>query len=402
MTGERTPTVEGPRACRASEYDETVALINEIFRKDTGQDYSTDYPLVVGRSRLEFMRVVKTDGKVVAHVALSPPRQVVALDDRFTIGIISATVTHPDYRRRGFATRCLQDCIRLADAEGWALTVLWTGVQNFSFYRRSDYEPVASQGWMYRLGAEDAGLFRAGPYRVVPLDPSDTRHLAAVMRIHDAEPYRVARSPEEYRVLFSLPRIPTFLATAGSEVSAYLTFGEGMNKPGIIEAGGTPEALETLVGHVLEARAGPGPTQALVPLTPTALGALLEERLPERRRPVEEVQAVGHQMVRVHSLKAVLHGIRNHLRRASAGLHGKVCLACEESGEAVTLRFRDGQVDLSDRPEGERMVLSRRELARLIFGAHTDTEPVRCGGPAGRVLERVFPYYFPIWELDHA
>ena len=42
------------------------------------------------------------------------------------------------------------------------------------------------------------------------------------------------------------------------------------------------------------------------------------------------------------------------------------------------------------------------ELAQLVFGSHPALEKVESAGPAGEILAQVFPYYFPIWELDHS
>ena len=87
--------MDGPRACRESEFDEIIALINQVFREGTNQDIRTDYPLVFNSSKLGYMRIIKVDDKVVSHVPVAP-REVITLDDTFTIGIISGTVTHPD------------------------------------------------------------------------------------------------------------------------------------------------------------------------------------------------------------------------------------------------------------------------------------------------------------------
>ena len=137
--------MDGSRGCGESEFGEVISLINRVFRKGADQDICTDYPLVFDRSKLEYMRVVKVDGKVVSHVPVAP-RQVVALGDEFTIGIIGPTVTHPDYRRKGYATLCLRDCVRIMEVRGWPVSALWTEVPTFPFYQHSDYEAVGSQG----------------------------------------------------------------------------------------------------------------------------------------------------------------------------------------------------------------------------------------------------------------
>ena len=92
--------------------------------------------------------------------------------DIFTVGIISPTITHPDYRRRGYATLCLRDCARLMGEEGVAVSALWTQEVTFPFYQQSGWEAVGSQGWVYYLEPEDDALFAAGgsfpPFRGDP------------------------------------------------------------------------------------------------------------------------------------------------------------------------------------------------------------------------------------------
>ena len=66
--------IEGPRACRPEEFDETLALINATFRPDSDQDILTDYPLIFNDGGLRYMRILKAAGQVVAHVPVAPRR----------------------------------------------------------------------------------------------------------------------------------------------------------------------------------------------------------------------------------------------------------------------------------------------------------------------------------------
>ena len=393
--------MDGPRACRESEFEETISLINRVFREGADQDIRTDYPIVFNPSQTEYMRIIKVDGKVVAQVPVVG-REVVAPGDRFTIGIISPTVTHPDYRRKGYATLCLRDCIRKMEEKDWPVSVLWTAIPTFPFYQHSDYEAVAPQGWMYRLCAKDHHLFEPGAFEIVRYDPAKTEHLDAIMRIHNAEPYRILRSRGQYEALFSLPKITTYLAVKGKEITAYLMFGKAMNKPGLIEGGGSMAALESLVGYVLAQQTADQGTQVLVPLTPNALKQLLDTKMPGTRGPIEEADGVGHQMMRINSLEKLLQSIKHYLRKKSLGLDGDVCLMCTETGERVTLKFHDGDIRFSAQPLPDPVVLSRRQLVQLVFGARPTAEPVTYAGKAREILETVFPYYFSVWELDHS
>lgn len=393
--------IDGPRACRASEFEEVIALINQVFRAGTDQDIRTDYPLVFNHSKMEYMRILKVDGMVVAHVPVWQ-REAVIGDDRLRIGIISPTVTHPDYRRRGYATRCLRDCIRIMEEEGSPVSVLWTLEATFPFYQQSGWEAVGSQGWLYQLPPEEHVLFERGPFDIVQYDPAHPDLLQAMIKFHDAEPHRIARSSEEYRALFSLPQTTTFLAMSGGKVVAYLMFGEGVNKPGLIEGGGEIVGLETLVRHVLLERQDDAEIQVLLPLVPSNLGQLIEGKKSGSGHPIEAAKGVGYQMMRVNRLEKLLRQIEHHLRSKSAGLHGEACLVCRETDEAVTLKFHDGDVDLSTERLTDPVVLTRRQLTQLIFGAHPTAQPVKCSGLTGEILKTIFPFYVPIWELDHS
>ncbi len=391
--------MDGPRACRPEEFDETIDLINQTFRAGSDQNIRTDYPLIFNQEKLEYMRILKVDGKVVAHVPVAP-RQVVAREDTFKIGIISPTITHPDYRGRGYATLCLRDCIRIMEKNQWPVAVLWTVEPTFPFYHHSDFEAVGCQGRVYRLQPRDEALFAAGPFAIAPFVPDNPLHLDALIRIHDAEPHRIDRSRPEYLALFTLPKTRTLLALEGEEVASYLTIGTGTNKPGLIEAGGEEGGLEALIKHVLLDREAP--IQALTHLTPSALETVIEARKPGTQRPIEEAGGIGFQMMRLNSLEQLLRRIPNFLREKSAGLHGEVGLECSDTGEYLTLRFRDGEVDFANQKTPTPVVLTRRQLGQLIFGSHPSLPPLALEGEAGEMLNQIFPFYFPIWDLDHS
>ena len=228
---------------RASEFEEVIALINQVFRAGTNQDIRTDYPLVFNHAKMEYMRILKVDGVVVAHVPVWL-RETVVGDDRLRIGIISPTVTHPDYRRHGYATLCLQDCIRIMEEEGSARIRTMDAGGDVSLSISSPAgKRLNRRAGSISCARRNTTLFESGPFDIVQDDPRNADSFNAMMNFHNAEPYRIARSIEEYRALFSLPQTMTFLAMNGGEVVAYLMFGEGANKPGLIEGGGDIEGI---------------------------------------------------------------------------------------------------------------------------------------------------------------
>lgn len=393
--------IDGPRACHESELPEVMALANSIFRPDTEQTLETDYPWVFCPDQLKYLRIIRAEDQIVCHVPVVP-REVVAEKDHFIIGIISPTGTHPDHRNRSYGTLCLQDCIRIMEENIWPLSVLWTIEPTFPFYQNIGWEAVSSQGWVYQLVGHEWNKFEPHTFEIIPLEPKNPEHLNAVMHLHDAEPFRIKRSPTMYQQMFSLPMINTLMATQSKQVFGYLMFGQGTNKPGLIEAGGSTNAVEALVRQALARLRPDEQVQAPVPLTPTVLQQLLEQKKPGTRLPIEQASAIGHQMVRINSLQALLRSIPHHLCHRSVGICGDLTLHCTDTDESVTLCFNDGAVTFSDKEVADRVCMNQSQLIKLIFGPHPQHTPTHIEGKIGEILRQVFPFYFPIWELDHS
>jgi GNAT superfamily N-acetyltransferase len=389
--------MEGPRACRPDELAEAISLTNAVFRAGTDQDIGTDYPLIFNAQASEHIRILLDDGRIVAQVPVAP-RQVIAGPDRFNIGIIAPTVTHPDYRLRGYGRRCLQDAVRHMEALGCDLSVLWTMERTFPFYQGEGWEAVASQGWAYALTHADASRFPAGDLQILPLESSDNARLDEVIAIHKRKSHRVIRSREEYRALLSLPKITTWLALADGRTVAYLTDGKATNKSGIIEGAGEPAGIEALLRRYLATVAEF--TQALIPLNRTVLGDVLD-RHGIARRPIEDARGVGYQMVRVNHMQSFLKKIAAGLGQRAGHLQGQVTLHMSDSDERVTLSTRHARLFVSDAPSDCEVSLSRRQMAQLFFGGHASLPALPIGEPAGAFLATIFPYYFAIPELDH-
>lgn len=391
--------MDGPRACRADEFDEAIALVNRVFRPGSDQDILTDYPLVFNQAGLKYMRIVRVDDRIVAHVPVAP-REVRVGGDGFTAAVISPTLSHPDYRHRGYATTCLRDCVRIMEESGWPVSVLWTQVQTFPFYQNSGWEAMSSQGYGYGLVHGDVSRFDRGSFDVVPYDRTNRAQLEAIGRLHDAETHRILRTRQELAALLSLPKIHVLLAVQEDVVAGYLVVGEAMNKRGLLEGGGTLGAIGVLVRDELS-RLGHGQKlQVQSPLSPSPLGRLMESTMGVDKITIEEAALAGYQMIRINSLEGLLRGMKEHLRARSRGVRATVGLECSDSGEAVTISLDDGDVGIATARSEDSLSLSRRQLAALIFGRHTSVEPPPV--PGGTVLDRLFPFYFPVPALDRS
>ena len=83
-------------------------------------------------------------------------------------------------------------------------------------------------------------------------------------------------------------------------------------------------------------------------------------------------------------------------------MSGAVSLECTETGERVTLGFGGGEVCFDADPAAERVVLTERQMVQLVFGGHSSCEPLDLPARAADLLGQVFPFNFPIWELDRS
>ena len=401
-----SPRVDGPRGCRPEELPQVIELIDAIFRADSDQRIATDYPLVFTPRHAERSRVLAVDGRIVAHVPAAP-RIAVAGPDRFGVAMIAPTATHPDHRRRGFATRCLRDAHGVIAGHGCVAAALWTERATFPFYRHSGWEAVASQGEAFVLTAADRDRFRPAPF-AVGTQGDDEQGMAELLALHRAEPWRLERDEQQARALFRLPKITVYRAddAGAGRLRAYLVLGAGTNKPGIIEATGDPVAVEHLLHHVLGNRSDGAPVQVVPPPArpdgvPSTLSAVIAGRGAGRRITLEEAAGVGLQMMRLFSLPRFLQAIGGYLRQAAAsGVEGALTLGCREDGRAVRVRLAGGAASVEQAAPAAAQMLGRRQLVQVLFGHHPGDEPPPLLDDTG-LAAALFPYRLPLWELDH-
>ena len=392
--------MDGPRACTVSDVESSLELINKVFREGTDQDAQTDYPLVYDSSMLEFRRIIKIDNKVVAHVPVAP-RLVLRNGDQLMSGLISATVTHSDYRKQGLGTLCLEDCIQIMNKRNWPTSILWTMEATFPFYQNSGWEAVGSQGFVYKLTDQDSKLFNKTPHlKIIEYDKHNKDHMNAIIQIHDAEPIRISRSITDYQTLFNLPKSKTILAFDDSELIAYLTFGWSTNKPGIIESGGLTEGIETLIKYFLENEMLDETTQALVPLHKTTMGDLLHFKKPETRFPIENADGMGQQMNRINNMEILLKSMRKYFQIKSVNLNTSFSISLSETNETIGILLNSGKAEISNRKQSRHINLNRRNLVQLIFGSHPNIPQIEMDPDIKNIFGSIFPYRFTIWPLD--
>ena len=278
---------------------------------------------------------------------------------------------------------------------GCDLSVLWTQIATFPFYQHGAFEPVRYQEWIYNCTREDGRRFRDHGEGIVRYDPASGTNLNRIRSMHEAEGYGVRRSRSEWEALLQLPRMYTRVAEEGGTATGYLIVSDAGNKPGLIEAGGTMESVETLYSHALRQLPEGAEIQSYDPLTGSTAGRLLERKLPGRRQ-----LTTKSMMIRINCPTAFLHKIRPWLERRPGSGVAEFSIGMTDAAEQISFHSpEEGLILGQERLERleRHYEFSRRGLTSMVFGPH----PVRGEETAG-IETPLFPFYFPLWQLDQS
>lgn len=243
-----------PRAMTVRDRQVIYDLLNTIFRHDKhvhDQDVVSDFPLVFADANERNCRVIECDGRAVSHAALFPCELVVR-DEPLKTGLIVLVATAAAYRRRGFAADLMRDLQRSMHEEGYDLGILWTGVP--AFYRQLGWQTVVPQGWFVpdlRREVSVLNRFRQSDSDVSIERYESRKHLPGIMQLHDREAIRVARSRNDYEVLFRLPKMHVDVMRRSGSVVAYAVIGQAHNKRGLMEYGGAAEDVLAIAAHAV-------------------------------------------------------------------------------------------------------------------------------------------------------
>lgn len=391
----RHPATEGPRACRPDELTEMISLANSVMRQGSTQSFLTDYPLVYAAENLPNVQIIKTGDTIVSVVPYIPKR-IDYSGARFQIGIISPTATHPEHRRLGHARRCLDSCLSLMETSGIELSVLWTLPTTFPFYEQAGFQGLPPQLDWVHCTKEDAPSFRNHGHSISILDPAAPQQLEIIEALHDNDHRGVIRASSDIQALFTLPRTITYLAHNDTgEVCGYLVYCEGSHKPGILEAEGHPDAVESLVHHVLATGESPN-TPIYLTKNGSILSKVARQHLSARILPMD----TGPMMVRINKPFEFLTSILAWLESQWQGERNTFSFEIAESQQIIGFDYdpdRARRLILTQNKSEDHRVISRRELGSLIFGSREGNPPFL---DPNLILKA--PFYFPIPMLDHS
>ncbi len=212
--------------------------------------------------------------------------------EHLRIGVLVSVATHPDCRKRGYAAEAVKSLQAQMLEEGFDLGLLWTGVPEF--YLKLEWELVEQRGATILLERARLAEIPSPELTISRFDPY--QHAEDVHALHERESIRFLRSTQESRILLTLPKVETSVATRDDQVRGYVVHAKGCNKRGLVEYGGELEAIATLAGHV--ARSQPSGTE-LPLLAYHARPDLLDwaRRLDLPVAPLNSSKGFGHEMI---------------------------------------------------------------------------------------------------------
>jgi len=389
--------IQGPRGVFPEELGSIFDLVNRVFRTGIDQNMETDYPLVFREENLENLRVITYERKIVSHLAVAP-RHVITSGASLQVGMISSVATDPDFRGYGLATQLGQTANAKMVANGCGFGLLWTSIP--SFYRRNDWE-VIPNGWCYLPKISQAKAFKS-QHTIRPLQiRSDLNRL---ITLHKSQPGGVTRQYSDSVALYTLPSTKVWIAERVGKIEGYAVMANSCNKFGMVEWGGSPTALESLLATLLSCdteRALP----VFVPRWENPMTELMKSKGISKRVPMENKIKKGkgceEMMVRILSIRRLMEDLLPYIKRLWKSEDASVTFVLEGGEESVTLVCHKGQVLLSGERSLNVVQLSHRDMARLIFGPGKPSEGSEYPSVVPDWLDQFFPVPFYIWVLDY-
>lgn len=385
--------MEGPVRARVEEYDDLCRCIDECFPTETasgGMAARWPHCLQPTPEHTRQYLVLKDGGRIVACLS--------CIDQTFVVeggslrsGGIGQVSTLNAYRGGGLMTQLLEHAIRLMEEEGFAISDL--GGDRVR-YGRFGWEP-AGRWWNYTLTRRSIGAVpKPEGLRVSQVVPSEAE-MAAILRIHDAEPRHVARDARRNRYLLNRLGKEVWVARAGDELAGYMVTQKQSAAPSVYEFGGRREALHALAAEVVGA--GDVAWSLSSPWANPANGLWMSLASGWRIAPIHQVRIV--------SLARTLKAFERQMsERALAGREWPeraVTLGIAETGERASLRF-DRSTQRVQVASGSALpadvTLSRRDMVRLLFGPGTPSAAGFRGIPEH--LSSLLPLDWAMWHNE--
>lgn len=185
--------MEEPRGTRKEEFNQVIKLVNYVFRESSNRPSNMEkwFPLLFNDDNLENMRIMCEDDRPVSHLGISES-EIAIYGCKTKIGSIGSVCTHPEYRKRGFASLLLEDSMKKMDKDGVDI-VLVSGGRNL--YKRAG---CVEAGRVHKFRISGSDLKRLNT-RKVKVFPYQERNLKNIVGVYQKEAVRFLRPLEDFK-----------------------------------------------------------------------------------------------------------------------------------------------------------------------------------------------------------
>ncbi|MEM2137305.1 MAG: GNAT family N-acetyltransferase [Candidatus Methanomethylicia archaeon] len=167
-----------------------VELMKNCFRTFNSWKLSVNDWLKYGDDdygfKLENALVAEFNGKIVGHIQLMH-RRIKIGKSMLDCGGIANVSTHPEYRRRGIATKLLSMAIEICKNNGWSISSLFTGYgsEGYNVYRSLGYADTTFIHEYVGTCERVRKALKILPKENVEIEEMKMENLEDVMRIYD-------------------------------------------------------------------------------------------------------------------------------------------------------------------------------------------------------------------------
>jgi len=301
------------------------------------------------------------------------------------VGDIGDVATDPSYRGKNCMGKLLNFSTEKMRATGIPLSILWGDTNRYRHY-----------GWE-RFGRDI--IFYLSSRSVKELNPGTgfsirgydrtKKDLDKIIKIHEKEPLRIARSRKDYERILNKPYVQVWLGEDNG-ASAYVILRDNE----AVELGGETLTILKMLSFILNNC----PIDKLKLHLPFRESELLNEMY--KISAGWELACLG--MLKIIDLQNLLAAFKNELQKKAefSGLeNGRgISLQMEGARQTSSLIMKDKLEIVNGQICSDMISLSETEMVHLIFGWH----PERFGKSIEqrKFLKAIFPLDFYIWCLD--
>jgi predicted N-acetyltransferase YhbS len=390
--------VTGPRFPQPHEFDSMFRLCALCFAKGDVNKMVAQWPHIFDdkKALLKNSVVFEDKGKIVSYVGIWPATMVIA-GKKMKIAGITYVGTHPKYRGKGLMSKGLEYAISIMHKRGFALSWL---IGDRHRYGNFGWENAARKYYFSITGRSVKSLppiiSKIKEYK------GDGKSLAFFRHTYSKREIRLERNDIVSRRVFSRLGKTTFLALHYGKPTSYLTVGKRWwMKDELIgyEYGGNPSGLGDLISHAIDVFK----VKSLLISSPVCADPCLPvlfqaSSMWKLDTCFTEFSTAGH-MVLILDLLAVLRGFvyQMNQKRNSLGATGKgsVTLTIKGTNQYATIQFGK-RVSVTDKQANRGLVLSERDMVRLLFGVTKPSDSFKCP----TLLDSVLPLDFFISPLE--